>query len=179
MHDQCKMTDMSMIRTVRVLLNVLSRNSQPGARYSGEVYPSCPLALLWPRPAKTCVVLPATCPKTDRTTRHLSQLGEVLLPSDFFCVHAGVSKHNAGVCVTWRARRWDSWPTYLQDRVSSRKWVPVLAVIRAGNTVCPVHLSLPDPFYLESDLTNSERHLHIQYSCTYISPIYISDGFGE
>lgn len=66
-----------MIRRVRVLLDVLGRNCQPGTSYSGEVYPSCPLALLWPWPAKTCVVPPAACPKTRKFTKHLSQLGDV------------------------------------------------------------------------------------------------------
>lgn len=48
------------------LLDVLGRDGQPGACHSGEVYSPCPLALLWPRPAQTCVVPPATCPEQTR-----------------------------------------------------------------------------------------------------------------
>lgn len=67
---------------------------------------------------------------------------------------------------TWGSRRWDCWPAYLQDRVPSRQGLPILAIVRARNTISPIHFCLSNPLYLEGDLmNNNKRHSSILCGC--------------
>lgn len=65
------------------LLNILSRNSQPSAGYSGEVDPPRPLTLLWSWPPQASVVLPATCRRQKEHQPDIFLLQEGGLSSDF------------------------------------------------------------------------------------------------